>query len=77
MHELTEETHRLTPEPEARAADATDESAEVWKVPPAQPLRLIAAVLLLAAAAFSYGYALANFWSSPALGIHCEIPYPA
>ena len=77
MQEVTEETHRLTPEPEAGAADASDESAEVWKVPPAQPLRLIAAVLLLAVGAFSYGYALANFWSSPALGIHCEIPYPA
>jgi len=50
---------------------------EPWQVPPAQPLRLIAAILLLVSGAVSYGYALLNFWSSPELGIHMAIPYPA
>jgi peroxiredoxin len=60
------------PEPESEAAEQ-----ETWQVPPAQPLRLIAAVLLLVGGAVSYGYALMNFWSSPRLGIHLAIPYPA
>ena len=56
----------------------TDDSAEPeWQVPPAQPIRVAAAVLLLASGTFCYGYALINFWSSPALGIHLAIPYPA
>ncbi|HEY2106266.1 MAG TPA: redoxin domain-containing protein [Candidatus Binataceae bacterium] len=50
---------------------------EVWQVPPAQPLRLIAAVLLLASGAALYAYTLINFWSSPWLGIHMATPYPA
>ncbi len=60
---------------EAIEADAGAE--EGWQVPPTQPLRVVAAILLLAAAAASYGYALLNFWSSPALGIHQRFPYPA
>jgi len=65
--------------PEAAPAEAEAEAAaqEPWHVPPAQPLRVIAAVLLLISGAVSYGYALVNFWSSPALGIHLPIPYPA
>jgi peroxiredoxin len=60
------------------AAIETEAAVEQpWQVPAAQPLRLIAAVFLLVAGAFSYGYALTNFWSSPALGIHLAIPYPA
>src|SRR5579859_876554 len=61
--------------------DSTDADAggaeEQWQVPAAQPLRIGIAILLLATAAASYGYALLNFWSSPALGIHLRFPYPA
>ena len=32
---------------------------------------------LTAAAATCYAYTLLNFWSSPALGIHLPVPYPA
>ncbi len=60
----------------AMEADAGG-AEERWQVPPTQPLRVVAAILLLAAAAASYGYALVNFWSSPALGIHRRVPYPA
>ena len=59
-------------EPEAEAA-----IEEPWQVPPSQPLRVVAAVLLLTAAAVCYGYTLLNFWSSPTLGIYLRIPYPA
>lgn len=66
------------PAAESEAAAETEAVAEEpWQVPPAQPLRLVATIVLLASAAASYGYALANFWSSPALGIHLAIPYPA
>jgi len=79
MNEMTDPAQELeSPAPEAtEAAEPQPPAREVWRVPPAQPLRVIAAVLLLAAGAFSYGYALVNFWSSPALGVHLEIPYPA
>ncbi len=63
--------------PAATATPMEAAGEEPWQVPPAQPLRLIAAIVLLASGAFSYGYALINFWSSPALGIHKAIPYPA
>jgi peroxiredoxin len=62
------------PAPEAHAQAAAE---ELWQVPPAQPARLIASIALLGCAAASYGYALVNFWSSPLLGIHMAIPYPA
>jgi peroxiredoxin len=63
---------------EAATAVETEAAAEEpWQVPPAQPLRLIIAILLLGCGAASYGYALVNFWSSPALGIHMATPYPA
>jgi peroxiredoxin/uncharacterized membrane protein YphA (DoxX/SURF4 family) len=70
------DTNIETAAPAASEQDAGLDQ-EQWQVPPAQPLRLIAAVLLLAAGAASYGYALVNFWSSPALGIYLAIPYPA
>ncbi len=59
------------------AVETEAAAAQAWQVPPAQPLRLIVAVLLLASGAASYGYTLINFWSSPTLGIHMAIPYPA
>src|SRR5690242_17288297 len=61
----------------ASEAHAEAAAEELWQVPPAQPARLIASIALLGCAAASYGYALVNFWSSPILGIHMAIPYPA
>lgn len=73
--------HEVASDEQALGAPVTDaaEAAaeEVWQVPPAQPLRVVAAVVLLAAAATCYAYTLLNFWSSPALGIHLPVPYPA
>jgi peroxiredoxin len=73
-------TDSSTSTPAATAATEADEAGDAeerWLVPAAQPLRVVAAILLLTAAAASYGYALLNFWSSPALGIHLRVPYPA
>ncbi|MGH7782057.1 MAG: peroxiredoxin family protein [Candidatus Binataceae bacterium] len=49
----------------------------VWITPPFQPLRAIAAILLTAAGFGLYEFVLLNFWSSPAMGIHERIPWPA
>lgn len=53
------------------------EPAEEWVPPPFQPLRAIAAILLTACGFGLYEFVLLNFWSSPALGIHDRIPWPA
>ncbi len=63
------------------AIDAIDETAspdkDQWSTPPAQPLRTLLSFCALAAAGALYGYVVLNFWSSPWLGIHQRIPYPA
>lgn len=59
------------------AVETDAEAEQAWQVPPAQPLRLVAAVLLLASGAAAYAYTLTNFWSSPSLGIHMAIPWPS
>jgi peroxiredoxin len=61
----------------AAVQSESEAAQEPWQVPPAQPLRMIAAVVLLVGSAVSYGCALMNFWRSPGLGIHLAIPYPA
>lgn len=48
-----------------------------WRPPPAQPARFVFALAMLAAGAALYGFVLTGFWSSPNLGIHDRIPYPA
>ncbi|MGO9062293.1 MAG: peroxiredoxin family protein [Candidatus Binataceae bacterium] len=74
--------HDVAPDEPALGAVATTDDADVaaaepWQVPPTQPLRVVAAIVLLAASATCYGYTLLNFWSSPALGIHMRVLYPA
>jgi len=63
------------------AVDETGEAAsdeEIWWTPPpGQPLRMLLSLCALAAAVALYGYLLLNFWSSPVLGMHQRIPYPA
>src|SRR5579871_5404394 len=81
MNTATEEAPPDRPASAAAAVEAQTAEAEAaeqpWRVPPAQPLRLIAAIVLLVCGAVSYGYVLMNFWSSPGLGIHLATPYPA
>lgn len=60
----------------AEAEDAS-EAEGPWRPPQAQPLRLGASILMTVASAALYGYVLSSFWSSPSLGIHDRVPYPA
>jgi len=63
--------------PEQTEAGAPSEAEGPWRPPPAQPLRIGASILMIAASAALYGYLLSAFWSSPILGIHDRVPYPA
>ncbi len=65
----------LTQTPGSEAPDETH--GESFQPPPAQPLRMILALALIAAGAALYGFVLTSFWSSPSLGIHQRFPYPA
>jgi len=62
--------------PEASSGQAPDDAFD-WVTPPFQPLRAIAAIALTACAFALYEFVLLNFWSSPAMGIHERIPWPA
>jgi peroxiredoxin len=53
------------------------EGDDDWVTPPFQPVRAIAAIVLTASGFGLYEFVLLNFWSSPALGIHDRIPWPA
>ncbi|MGC1343330.1 MAG: peroxiredoxin family protein [Candidatus Binataceae bacterium] len=53
------------------------DDADDWVTPPFQPIRAVAAILLTAGGFGLYEFVLLNFWSSPALGIHDRIPWPA
>jgi len=59
------------------ARDLVEAGAAPWRPPPAQPARFVLALALVAAGAALYGFVLTEFWSSPSLGIHDRIPYPA
>ncbi|MFZ0890554.1 MAG: peroxiredoxin family protein [Candidatus Binataceae bacterium] len=63
--------------PEQTEVRAASEAEGPWRPPPAQPLRIGASILMIAASAALYGYVLSSFWSSPLLGIHDRVPYPA
>jgi hypothetical protein len=53
------------------------EGDDDWVTPPFQPVRAIAAIVLTASGFGLYEFVLLNFWSSPTLGIHDRIPWPA
>lgn len=62
----------------ALAAEATDARELARAVaPPFQPLRTATALVLTAAGFGAYELVLTSFWSSPLMGIHQRIPYPA
>ncbi|HXM89867.1 MAG TPA: redoxin domain-containing protein [Candidatus Acidoferrum sp.] len=61
---------------------ADDQSApefydEPWITPPFQPIRAVAALILIASGFALYEYVLVSFWSVPWMGIHDRIPWPA
>jgi len=63
---------------EAQSTDASPVENENDFTPvPAQPIRMIAAVLFAGAGLAIYGYVLTHFWSSPWLGIHLRTPHAA
>jgi len=51
--------------------------AEEWIRPPFQPVRAVLALVFIAGGFGFYEYVLLSFWSSPTMGIHDRIPYPA
>ena len=61
-------------EAEARLAQ---ELADTWIALPFQPLRAVFALIFIAGGFGLYEYVLLSFWSSPTMGIHDRIPYPA
>lgn len=67
----------LAPEVVAAEERLALEYEEVWVAPPFQPLRAILALLFNAGGFALYEYVLLSFWSSPAMGIHLRVPYPA
>jgi len=66
-------------QPEVAAAEArlADELEETWTALPFQPIRAVLALVFIAGGFGLYEYVLLAFWSSPAMGIHDRIPYPA
>jgi peroxiredoxin len=54
-----------------------EEAEEIWIRPPFQPIRAVLALLFTAGGFGLYEYVLLSFWSSPTMGIHDRIPYPA
>jgi peroxiredoxin len=68
-----------TESPLAGAGASRDEaeSIEVWIPPRFQPLRAAGAFVLTAGGLGLYEFVLTSFWSSPAMGIHDHVPWPA
>jgi peroxiredoxin len=67
----------LPPEIVEAEARLALELEEVWIRPPFQPIRAVLALLCIAGGFGLYEYVLLSFWSSPTMGIHDRIPYPA
>ncbi len=66
-------------QPEVLEAEALliEEVEELWIRPPFQPTRALLALVCIAGGFGLYEYVLMSFWSSPSMGIHLRIPYPA
>jgi peroxiredoxin Q/BCP len=61
----------------AEAAADEAEQIDLWIPPRFQPLRAGAALTLTVGGLVLYEFVLTSFWSSPAMGIHDRIPWPA
>jgi len=71
------EPNGLPPEVVEAEARLQEEAEELWIRPPFQPIRAVLALVFIAGGFGLYEYVLLSFWSSPAMGIHERIPYPA
>ena len=67
----------LPPEVVAAEALLVEEYEEVWVRPPFQPVRAVLGLLFTIGGFALYEYVLLSFWSSPSMGIHLRVPYPA
>ncbi len=67
----------LPPEVVDAEALLVEEFEEVWIRPPFQPVRAVLALIFIAGGFGLYEYVLLSFWSTPTMGIHERIPYPA
>jgi peroxiredoxin len=75
-----EEIEKLTgvpPEVAAAEARLANELEDAWTTLPFQPIRAVLAMVFIAGGFGLYEYVLLSFWSSPSMGIHDRIPYPA
>jgi peroxiredoxin len=65
-------------EAEARLAhELENDLDETWTALPFQPIRAVLALVSIAGGFGLYEYVLLSFWSTPSMGIHDPIPYPA
>jgi len=80
MSEATRESAELNTALVPEVAEAAGELAEDFArepPPPFQPLRVGLTLVFTAAAFGLYRFVLSSFWSSPAMGIHERVPFPA
>lgn len=76
--EATGDTIETGLAPELAAVEAAlSEDGDIWIVPPFQPSRVILSAAFIAGGFAMFGYLLLSFWSSPALGIHDRVVWPA
>jgi len=73
----SERVGELPPDVVEAEAQLVEEYEEVWVRPPFQPVRAILALLSTVGGFGLYEYVLLSFWSSPSMGIHLRVPYPA
>jgi peroxiredoxin len=77
---LSKEIAELTgvpPEVAEAEARLAQELEDTWIALPFQPIRAVLALIFIAGGFGLYEYVLLSFWSSPTMGIHDRIPYPA
>jgi peroxiredoxin len=72
-----ESVGELPPEIVEAEVQLVEEYEEVWVRPPFQPVRAVFALLFTIGGFALYEYVLLSFWSSPSMGIHLRVPYPA
>jgi peroxiredoxin len=75
--ESIEPVGELAPEVVEAELQLAEEFDEEWIRPPFQPVRAVLALIFIAGGFGLYEYVLLSFWSSPSMGIHLRIPYPA
>ena len=75
--EEIEQSTGVPPEVAEAEARLANELEDAWTTLPFQPIRAILALVSIAGGFGLYEYVLLSFWSSPTMGIHDRIPYPA